>query len=301
VGLQPLQGAEVSALVLWLLRLVSARSLPTQARLGRALGKLLWLLAISRRKIALKNLALCFPEQLSEERRAVAKQHFEFLARSFLERGLLWHADEARLRSLIEVTGELEFADNSEAPVMWLVPHFVGLDVAGIACMLFVKKPFASIYQAQRNPVIDAAMRAGRMRFGKTQIFPRSDSVRPLLKCIKQGAPFFNLPDMDFGARDAAFVPFFGVNAATLTAPSRIARSAGMRVQLVTAHLKPDGSGYRVHFSAPLEGFPSEDAIADAQRMNHLIEQEVLKQPAQYLWVHKRFKTRPEGEPSLYD
>jgi Kdo2-lipid IVA lauroyltransferase/acyltransferase len=283
--------------LLWLLHWLPLRA---QAKIGAALGALLYLTAVSRRKVALRNIELCMPKIRSAERILLVRKHFEFVARSFLERGVLWFASEARLRRLIQVEGRVDLADTSAQPVMWLVPHFVGLDVAGVAAMLFVNKRFASIYQAQTNTVVDAAMRRGRLRFGKTDIFPRSDSVKPLLKCIKQGMPFFNLPDMDFGARDAAFVPFFGVNAATLTAPSRIARAAHMQVQLVVAHLREDGRGYVVRFCEPLENFPSPDALADTARMNALIEAEVRLQPAQYLWVHKRFKTRPEGEQALY-
>jgi KDO2-lipid IV(A) lauroyltransferase len=183
---------------------------------------------------------------------------------------------------------------------MWLCPHFVGLDVAGAAILLCQKRPGASIYQTQSNPLMDKLMKRGRLRFGNAEIFPRSDSVKPLLRAIKDGRGFFNLPDMDFGSRDAAFVPFFGVQAATLMAPSRMARMLGMVVQPVIAEVLPRGQGWKVRFMAPLEGFPTADAVDDTARMNRFIEGEILRQPAQYLWVHKRFKTRPEGEPGLY-
>ena len=131
-------------------------------------------------------------------------------------------------------------------------------------------------------------------------IFPRSDSVKPLLRAIKEGRGFFNLPDMDFGAKDAAFVPFFGVPAATLLAPSRMARMLNMVVQPVIAELLPGGQGWRVRFMPALHDFPTADAEADAAQMNRFIEHEILKQPAQYLWVHRRFKTRPPGESRFY-
>src|SRR5690606_37938542 len=133
----------------------------------------------------------------------------------------------------------------------------------------------------------------GRLRFGDAEIFPRSDSVKPLLRAVKQGRGFFNLPDMDFGAKDAAFVPFFGVPAATLLAPSRLARMLNMVVQPVIAELLPGGQGYRVHFLPPLPNFPTDDAEADTLRMNQFIEQQIRERLPQYLWVHKRFKTRP--------
>lgn len=291
----------MTRILLWVLWIFQWLPLPLQAACGRALGALLFVVARSRRRVALRNLALCFRDMGPRERRRLGRAHFGFVARSLLERGLLWYASEARLRRLITVEGDVGLADRSERPVMWLVPHFVGLDVAGVACMLYVRKRFASIYQKQTNTVMDAAVRRGRLRFGKCEIFPRSDSVKPLLRCIRQGLPFFNLPDMDFGARDAEFVPFFGVRASTLTAPSRIARAEHMIVQPVIAELKPDGSGYVVRFLPPLPDFPTDDAVHDAALMNRYIEHAVQGMPAQYLWVHKRFKTRPSGETSLYD
>jgi len=271
-----------------------------QAAFGRALGALLWRVAGSRRRIALRNLELCLPELSDQERERIARELFKWFSRSVLERGLLWWASPARLRRLIHVEGDVGFADRHAGPVMWLAPHFVGLDVAGAACQLFVQREGASIYQAQTNPVFDAAVRRGRLRHGRAQIFARSETARPLMRAVRGGAAFFNLPDMDFGARDAAFVPFFGVPAATLLAPSRMARALGMKVQPVVATMLPGGQGYRVRFLAPLDDFPTADAVADTERMNRWIETQVRACPEQYFWVHKRFKTRPPGEPGLY-
>jgi KDO2-lipid IV(A) lauroyltransferase len=166
--------------------------------------------------------------------------------------------------------------------------------------LLFQKRHGISIYQAQSDPVMDAAIRRGRLRLGNAEIFPRDDSAKALVRAIRRGDAFFNLPDMDFGARDAAFVPFFGVPAATLLAPSRLARALNMVVQPVLAETLPGGQGYRVRFMPPWSAFPSDDALADTQAMNHWIESTIRENPAQYLWVHKRFKTRPPGQGSLY-
>lgn len=271
-----------------------------QAACGRAMGALLWRAAGSRRRITLRNLQLCFPEKSPHERERIAREVFAWFSRSVLERGLLWFAPPARLRRLIHLEGDWQFADRHEGPVMWLVPHFVGLDVAGVAVQLNIRRGLASIYQEQSNKVIDAAMRRARLRHGNTEIFSRAEGARPLLKAVRQGFGFFNLPDMDFGGRDAAFVPFFGVNASTLVAPSRMARSLGMTVQPVVARLLPGGQGYSVRFLPAWTDFPSDDAVADTHRMNAWIEAQVRECPDQYFWVHKRFKTRPEGEPSLY-
>jgi KDO2-lipid IV(A) lauroyltransferase len=287
-------------LVLGLLWLFHWLPLSVQAAVGRGLGAALWRLGRSRRRIALRNLELCLPELPAEERRALAREHFKLLGRSILERGLLWYASPARLKRLIHVEGAVSFADRHHGAVMWLCPHFIALDVVGAAVQLYIKRPGASIYQAQSDPVFDAAMRRGRLRFGNAEIFARSETARPLMRAIRAGAGFFNLPDMDFGARDAAFVPFFGVPAATLLAPSRMARALNMKVQPVIGEILPGGQGYRIRFLDAWDHFPTDDALADTAQMNRWIEKEIHQHPAQYLWVHKRFKTRPAGEPGFY-
>jgi KDO2-lipid IV(A) lauroyltransferase len=287
-------------LLLGLVWLLHWLPLSLQAAIGRALGRLLHRFGRGRREVALRNLALCFPEMPAAGREALAREHFQWLGRSLLERGLLWYASPARLRRLIHVEGDVHLAETSERPVMWLVPHFMALDVAGASTQLFQKRWVASIYQAQSNTVLDHAMRTGRLRFGGGEVFSRFESALPLVRAVKKGAAFFNLPDMDFGLKDAAFVPFFGVQASTLLAPSRMARALKMVVQPVLAEARPGGQGYRVRYLPPWTDWPSDDAEADARRMNAWIESEVRRNPAQYLWVHKRFKTRPPGEPSPY-
>lgn len=294
-------GIRLALGILWLLHWLP---LPLLATIARGMGALLYKLARSRRRVGLRNLELCFPDMPPAEREALLKRHFSWLTQSLLDRTVLWWAPPARIRRLIHVEGDIELAERemqtSGRPTMWLCPHFVGLDVAGAAILLCQKRPGASIYQTQSNPLMDKLMKRGRLRFGNAEIFPRSDSVKPLLRAIKDGRGFFNLPDMDFGAKDAAFVPFFGVPAATLLAPSRMARMLNMVVQPVVTEILPGGRGWRVHFMAPLTDFPTADAEADTAHLNRFIEGQILKQPAQYLWVHKRFKTRPEGQPSLY-
>ncbi len=291
-------GARLLLGVMWLLHQLP---LPLLAVLGNGVGRLLYWVAAPRRKVALRNLALCFPDQPEAQRIRLAREHFRWLGRSILERSLLWFAPAERLKKMIHVEGDVKLAERSERPVMWLVPHFMGLDVAAVAMLLYQNHPACSIYQQQSNPAMDAIIRKGRLRFGNSEIFPRSDKALPLIRAIRRGRAFFNLPDMDFGERDAAFVPFFGVPAATLLAPSRMARALDMVVQPIVAEILPGGQGYRVRFGEPLENFPTDDAVADTALMNRWIEEEIRRNPAQYLWVHKRFKTRPAGEPSLYD
>lgn len=282
---------------LWLLQ---GLPLGLQAACGRGFGAVLLLLARRRRAIAQRNLELCFPGWPAEKRAAVLREHFALLGRSLLERGLLWCAPPARLKGLIHVEGDVGLAQRSARPVMWLVPHFLGLEVAGAAVQLFQERTVVDIYQAQSNAYLDRVLKQGRLRFGRAEAYPRSVPIRQVMKRIREGCPFFNMPDQDYGPKDSAFVPFFGVSAATLLAPSKMARMLDMVVQPVVVDILPGGQGWRVRFLEPWADWPTADAVADAARMNAFIEAQILRDPAQYLWVHKRFKTRPPGEPSLY-
>ena len=191
--------------LLWLLQHLPLR---VQAALGCGLGVLLHALAGKRRRVALRNVELCLPELGAAARASLVRQHFGWLARSLLERGLLWYASPRRLKGLIQIEGDVGLAVRSEQPVMWLVPHFVALDVAGAAAQLFQSRTLASIYQTQSNAVFDQAMRSGRLRFGQAEIFARSERALPLVRAIKRGHAFFNLPDMDFGATMRPSCPF---------------------------------------------------------------------------------------------
>lgn len=288
-------------LLLGLMWLLHWLPLPVLAALGRALGRLVWAFAHGRRKVALRNLELCLPELGAQQRRDIAREHFTLIGGSLLEYGITWYASRERLMRLIHIEGDATLAERGGRPVMWLVPHFIALEIAAVAVQLFQSRPVVSVYMPASNPALDAVILRKRLRFGRGgRLYSRHESARTLMRSVREGYCFFNLPDMDFGPRDAAFVPFFGVSAATLLAPSRLARALDMVVQPVLAEVLPGGRGWRVRFLDPLPDFPSDDALADTQRMNQWIEQEVRRMPAQYLWVHKRFKTRPKGEPSVY-
>jgi Kdo2-lipid IVA lauroyltransferase/acyltransferase len=287
--------------VVWLFHLLPLRM---QVGLGGVLGFLLHTFSVSRKRVAARNVALCLPELTPMQQRDLVREHFHWIARSLLERGLLWYASPERLKNLIHIEGDVHLADTlaqtDKRAVMWLVPHFLAVDVAGAATQLFQNTMVCNVYTAQSNAVMDAALKRGRGRFGRAEMFTRQQSALPMVRAIKRGSAFFNPSDMDFGLRDAAFVPFFGQQAATLLAPSRLARSLNMVVQPVVAEILPGGRGYQVRFLEPWTDWPTDNPQADAARMNRWIEQEIRQCPAQYLWVHKRFKTRPPGEPGMY-
>ena len=281
--------------VMWLLHWLP---LPILARIGEAIGSMLFLLVKSRRRITLTNLRLCLPHLSEEERHAIAKKHFQAYARSVLERGILWWAPESRLRRLIHVDPRVPLDTIRSGPTILLCPHFVSLDVAGVAVVL--ETNLCSIYTKQQNKVFDDALRKGRSRFRPVRLFSRGEGVKPIIRAMREGLPFFMLPDMDFGEKDAEFVPFFGIPAATLTAPARIAGATGAKVVPVIATYLPDYRGWKVTFHPPWENYPGDDIIAATRRMNAFIEDRVMEAPAEYFWAHKRFKTRPPGVPGIY-
>jgi KDO2-lipid IV(A) lauroyltransferase len=283
--------------LLWLLHFLP---LPLLAPLGEAVGLAAWVVVPKRRRICLRNLELCFPDMPVPERRALARRHFRWLGRSYVERGLLWWASEARLRRLIRVEG-LENARRKGGPAILLAPHFLGLDAAGTR--LNMEFAACSMYQRQKNAYVNALLVKYRARFRPVTLVSRQEGLRPVIRAIRDGRMFYYLPDMDFGAKESIFVPFFGVPAATVPALPRLAAMTGVPVVPVQARMLPGGAGYVVHVHPPFEDFPGPDVEADTRRMNAWIEDRALEPGmlAQYHWTHRRFKTRPAGEPSLYD
>jgi KDO2-lipid IV(A) lauroyltransferase len=281
---------------LWLLHWLP---LSLQAAIGNALGWLLALVPGKRRHIVATNLALCFPEVSPAMRRRWLRQTFQASVRAMLEHGVLWWGSEARLRRLIRIDNPEAALGDGERPVIWLAPHFVGLDMGG--SRLAMDHAAASMYARARNPVSDRMMLHGRSRFIPPVLIVKSDGIKPVLRVLKDRLPFYYLPDQDHGRLNAVFAPFFGIPAATVSALPRLAKLTGAQVVPVITRQLPGGQGYAVRFYPPWEDFPGDDLEADVARMNAFIEDRVREMPAQYLWLHRRFKTRPEGEASLYE
>ncbi len=268
------------------------------AMLGRVLGAVLYVMAAERRRVVQTNLKLCFPELGDEQRTALARRHFAAFGRSLLEHGILWWGSRERVLQLVRVEGVEHWQAVRDRPVIWLVPHFVGLDMGAIR--LTAEHPFVAMYSRQKNPVFDAVLYHGRTRLGPAKMISRQEGLRLVARAMKTGLPFYYLPDMDFGKRDSIFVPFFGVPAATITGLARIAAFTGAVVVPAVTEQLPGNEGYRLRFHPAWSGFPSGDVDADARRMNAFIEEQVLSMPEQYYWMHKRFKTRPPGENRIY-
>lgn len=283
--------------LLWLLHFLP---LPLLAAIGRSLGRLLMLFGRKRRAVVALNLAWCFPELDAPARDDLALRHFQTLGRSILERGIFWWSSRQRLGRLIQVQGEEHLQTQLAAgrPVILLAPHFLGLDAGGVA--LTMRYDLVSIYAAQTNPVFDRLLLGGRSRFGNQQLLSRQDGARATIKAMKSGRPFYYLPDLNARRRDAIFVPFFGIPAATITGLPRLARAAGAAVLPCVTRMLPGGEGYRLEIGEAWTDYPTADVVADTARMNAWIETVIRTMPEQYHWVHRRFKTRPPGEAKPY-
>ncbi len=288
----------LTRIVLALLWLLHFLPLPLLARIGRGFGRLLYLFGHQRRRVALTNLRLCFPDKTQAEREAMAAAHFAAFGRSFIERGLLWWAGPERIRRLVRVRGLEHLKALEGRPVILLVPHFVALDMGWTR--LALEQDMVGIYANQKNLLFNAALYRGRGRFGNQIMLSRQEGTRPAIRAMRQGRPFFYLPDMDYGQRDTIFVPFFGVQAATITGLSRLSRMCGAAVVPCLTRMFENGSGYEVELLEAWANYPGESIEADTRRMNAAIEEWVRQMPEQYFWLHKRFKTRPAGTVSVY-
>ncbi|MDR0996463.1 MAG: lipid A biosynthesis acyltransferase [Zoogloeaceae bacterium] len=262
--------------------------------LGAGIGRGFYHCAGRRRRIGEINLKLCFPDWPEAKRRQVLQRHFVVFTQAFLDRCWMWWSPRAVIEKRIRCVGEENLLDNEK--LITLAPHFVGLDAGGLAVSM--RRHGGSMYYKQKNPVFDACFLAGRSRFHAPLLFSRQDGIRGIVKAIKGGTFFYYLPDMDLGKKESIFVPFFGVPAATVPGVSRLSRITGAKVVACITELTQDG--YETRLLPPWENYPGESIEADTARMNREIEQEILKMPHQYFWLHKRFKTRPPGEAKVY-
>lgn len=277
--------------------------LPVLGRFGKFVGNIFYWILPSRRHITLTNLRLCFPELSEKERKTLGQQHFQAYARSIFERSILWWSSEKRVKKLIQVEPTLPLDLTTEGPVILLCPHFVSLEVAGIGVVLKTPlRSICSIYVPQKNALFDKTLKNGRYRFGYglVRLLSRAEGIKPIIRAMREGYGFLMLPDMDFGIKDAEFVPFFGIPAATLTAPARISAVTNAKVIPIVTTMLPNYQGWRVSVHPAWKNYPGNDIVAATRYMNNFLEAQIRLTPAEYFWSHRRFKTRPEGEDNLY-
>jgi KDO2-lipid IV(A) lauroyltransferase len=275
--------------------------LPLIRGFGAALGPVLHALAAPRRRVVDANLALCFPGKSPAERRRIARETFVFVAQSWLDRGWLWHAPEHVVAGRLKVLGapgEVDEIANGKEPMILFAPHFYGLDAAATALTMHTARPSTTIYTTQRDPLIDEWISEGRKRFGNVITLNRVDGIKPIIAGLRKGGLLYLLPDMDFGRDQTVFVPFYGVQAATVPSLSRFARLGRAKVVPIVSRLVK--AGYEIEVLPAWKNFPTDDVIADTTLMNERLQGYIDTMPSQYYWVHRRFKTRPDGEPKVY-
>ncbi len=267
--------------------------------LGTGLGSLISLFPSPNRSFAEKNIELCFPEMNAAKRRDLAKQHFRLSGYTILCLSIVWFAPIRRLKKLVRVRDEYNF-DNARAAgknIILLAPHFIALDIGGMRAGY--DKNLVAMYRKARDPFLEYLFQR-RSRYGAILV-DRLASLKTMLRLVREGYPLYYLPDQDMGERASVFVPFFGIPAATVTALSRIADTTNSAVVPCVSRILPQGKGFEVRYYPPFENFPTNDPLADAARMNREIEKWVREMPEQYMWSYRRFKTRPNNEPSLYE
>jgi Kdo2-lipid IVA lauroyltransferase/acyltransferase len=287
----------MTCIFLCLIEFVGRLPLAWVRALGGVLGYVLYAVVASRRKVVQTNLRLCFPELTAQEREALARESFVYFAQAWLDRGWLWFAPKQVLQKRLRWVGDVSQLEQGHATVLF-APHFVGLDAGWTALTLSLPGPWMTIYTDQANAHANAWILRGRKRFGQARLFGRADGVKPIVAGFKAGASLYLLPDMNFGPHESLFVPFFGVSAATVPSLSRFSKLGRARVIPVISRMT--AHGYDIEVLPAWSQFPTDNLQADTERMNQELERLIRTMPAQYYWVHKRFKDRPEGSPSVY-
>ncbi|HZY18901.1 MAG TPA: lipid A biosynthesis acyltransferase [Ramlibacter sp.] len=279
------------------MRLLAPLPLRWVRALGWLLGWVLYLVVAKRRHVVKVNLDLCYPQWTEQERRALVPRVFIAFAQAWLDRSWIWHGRPDVVRDRVKLTGALSELEGREPTVIFW-PHFVGMDAGWTALTLDSERPFMTIYTHQANPVVDAWILAGRQRFGQVRLFRRADGVKAVISALREGTPLCLLPDMNFGAEESIFVPFYGVPAATVPSLSRFARLGRAKVVPLLTRITP--GGYDVQVLPAWRDYPTDDLEADTALMNERLQDYIDGMPEQYYWVHKRFKTRPPGDRPVY-
>ncbi|MGB4248057.1 MAG: LpxL/LpxP family Kdo(2)-lipid IV(A) lauroyl/palmitoleoyl acyltransferase [Pseudohongiellaceae bacterium] len=265
-----------------------------QIRFGQLLGWLSYHFAKERRRICRINIALCFPEMTPKEQEKLVKATFISNGIGVMEVAMAWCRHPAHFRQRVTVSGldNLKAASEAGKGVLLVCAHFTTLEFAGSLLSLFHKMDVT--YRPHKNPLFETLMfRARKRLYGA--VIERGD-VRQALRSLQQGHTVWYAPDQDYGPRHSVYVAFFGVKAATITATSRFASFNDSAVIIFTHYRTADNSGYHLDFSLPLENYPSGDDVTDASRINSVLEEAIRQHPEQYLWLHKRFKTQPDGK-----
>jgi len=268
-----------------------------------ALAKLLSpLLRLNKKRLRLAkiNIGLCFPNLTDAEREKLLRDNLFSTAMALFETGIAWFWPKWRLRRLFSITGveHIRQAQAENKGALLLSLHFTTLDIG--SAMLGQHVNYDGMYNPHSNPVYDYLQRTRREAYCKGGLAFSRDNVRAMISHLRKGRMIWYAPDRDMGRKLSVFVPFFGVQTATVTATSQFARMGRAKVIPFSQYRLPWAKGYQVVIHPPFENFPTEDEMADARRVNEFMENEILKCPEQYFWAQRRFRTRPEGEEKIY-
>jgi KDO2-lipid IV(A) lauroyltransferase len=271
-----------------------------QMWLGQLLGRTLYYLLGTRRYVAERNIELCFPELAQAEKKRFVKKHFESNGVTLFETGMAWFMPYWRLRKRFVIKGEAHWraiqAEGKGALIMAV--HFNTLEITNVAINRLFNMSMS--YRPHNNPVYDLVQRYGRERHNPRSEAVQRDDVRGMVRAMKKGGWLWYAADQDYGPRVSEFIPWFGVDAAMVSAPPRLAAMADVPIVGISYRRLPDYSGYEVTFMPAFKGLPSGDSRADLVTLNRHYEQCIRENPEEYLWVHRRFKTRPPGQEKLY-
>lgn len=283
--------------LLWLVVQLPFRTLTA---VGRTLGAVMYWFADDRRYIASRNLELCFPHLSKAERKHLLKENFASTGVAFFEMAMSWWWTPSRLAKLAHIEGleHLKQAQREGQGVILMALHFTTLEIG--AALLGQQHTIDGMYREHKNPLFDFIQRRGRERHNPDSLAIEREDVRGMLKLLRAGRAIWYAPDQDYGAKQSIFVPLFGIQAATVPATSKFAKLGRAQVVPFTQERLADGSGYRLVIHPPLSDFPGESDEVDCLRINQWVERAIIECPSQYLWAHRRFKSRPAGEPKLY-
>ena len=267
-----------------------------QVFFGKIIGKLIYPLMTELRKTAYSNVSNCFPDKKQPQVTLLVKQHFEAIGISLFETANAYFASDKKIKKMLTISNEQHFTEalKKEGGIILLCSHFMPLMLGSRA--LLIKHTIANIYRPQNNKLFDKVMVKGYLKNGAVMI--KSTDTRSIIKAINNSLPIWYAPDQDLGRNNSVFAPLFGIQTATASATARLAKNKNTRV--IPYSFIRTKHGYEMSFHKPLKNYPSGDAIKDASETNQILEKQILKNPEQYLWIHRRFKTRPEGEENFY-
>lgn len=284
---------------LGILRLCTLLPYGAQMQLGHGLGWLSYRLMPERRSIVQINIRLCFPNLDNTEQARLVKKVFASTGMAVFEVGLSWWATKSRIKSLHKIEGieHLHAASAKNKGVILLTSHFTTMEIAGTFLGSHVNN-LKVVYKYSHNPLFEWFLQ--HKRLNNCAGLLKHKNLRDIIRAIKQGDVVWYSPDQDFGQKDSIFAPFMGVSTCTLLSTQKLAKITKAPVVPFFAERDSRSGNYILRFSPALQNFPSDDAVADATKINAAIETQILHAPDQYLWIHRRFKSRPKGEKNFY-